>query len=60
MIEQRLAKLEQALGARRMVYRAYATRAEAEAASDPPDGATTVVRIITGVPRLPTWAADHP
>jgi mono/diheme cytochrome c family protein len=37
------------------LYRAYATRADAEAASNPPDDATTVVQIITGVPRSPAW-----
>lgn len=55
-LTRRLIALEQALGARRVVYRAYATRAGAEADSDPPDDATTVVRIITGVPRSPAWA----
>ena len=58
-LTRRLIALEQALVARRVVYRAYATRADAEVDTDPPDGVTTVVQIITGVPRLPTWAGDH-
>jgi len=57
---RRLIALEQAAGRRRMAYRAYATRADADAASDSPDGATTVMRIITGVPRSPAWPPASP
>ncbi len=58
-LTRRLNALEQALGARRVVYRAYATRAEAEAANDLPDDTTTVIRIITGVPRAPACGPDR-
>lgn len=53
-LTRRLIVLEQAVGARRAVYRAYTTRAEAEAEADsnPPKG-VTLVQIITGVPRSP-------
>ena len=48
----RLIALEQAVGARRVVYRAYFAAAAADADSDLPEG-VMVVRIITGVPRSP-------
>lgn len=51
-LTRRLIALEQAVGTRHVVYRAYATCADAEAASDLPEG-LTVVQIITGVPRSP-------
>ena len=50
---RRLIVLERALGARRVLYRAYATRAAAEADTDPLNGAVTLVQIVTGVPRAP-------
>ena len=51
-LTRRLIALEQAVGARRVVYRAYATVADADADSDLPEG-VTVVPILTGVPRSP-------
>ena len=51
-LTRRLIALEHARGARRVEYRTYVTYAEAEAASDLPEG-VTVVAIITGVPRSP-------
>jgi|SoimicmetaTmtLMA_FD_contig_31_3521405_length_513_multi_2_in_0_out_0_2 hypothetical protein len=50
-IEYRLVKLEQAREVSRKVWRVFGTRAEADADTEPAPPATTVVRVITGVPR---------
>ena len=50
-LDRRLAALERAPGARRVVYRIYSSAAEAEADNERPPPETTVIAMVTGVAR---------
>jgi hypothetical protein len=52
-LECRVERLERARRACDPVLRVYATRADADADSEPPGPGETVLAIITGVPRAP-------
>jgi hypothetical protein len=52
-LERRLTALEQAPGASRVVWRVFGTNADADADVEPPRSGATVLRIVTGVSRLP-------
>jgi hypothetical protein len=59
-LERRLVRLERAPAASRVVYRSFSTAAEADANTECPLPGTTVVRIVTGVPRSPAPDRDTP
>ena len=50
-LDRRLAKLERAPYASRVVIRVFATMGEADADTEPVAAGTAVIRIVTGVPR---------